>query len=338
MSYNIAIIGATGNVGREVMNILHEREFPHKNLYAIASRESVGKKVTFGESNIVLPVENIEGFDFSKVDLAFFCTSNEVSKKYIPNATKCGTIVIDKSSHYRMDKDVPLLIPEVNPEALASYKNKNIIANPNCAITGILVALKPLHDFAKIKRLVVSTYQSVSGAGKDAMDELYNQTKSKFIFQETVKKVFEKQIAFNVIPNIGLFNKEGYSSEEEKIIEETHKILGENIKVTATCVRVPVFVGHSASVNIEFESEISAKKARSLLSKAKGIIVQDNDDDSNYATPIDSVQMDEVLVSRIREDKSVEYGLNMWVVCDNLRKGAALNAVQVAEMLIKEYL
>lgn len=330
--YNIAVIGATGNVGREVLSILAERNFPVDKVYAIASQSSLGKEVSFGEEEI-LKVTSLIDFDFKNVDIAFFAAGSEISKEYAKKAAECGCIVIDKTSHFRMNKKVPLIIPEVNPEALKEHEN--IVASPNCSVIPILVALKPLHDAAQIKRVVISTYQSVSGAGKKAMDELFNQTKGMFLYQEEDPQEFTKRIAFNVIPHIGDFMPSGETLEEWKTTVETKKILGEEIEVTSTCVRVPVFVGHSAAVNVEFEEDITPLQAKKLLEKAPGVEVLDKMIDGGYATPVDSVRDDAVLVSRIRKDLSVDSGLNLWVVGDNLRKGAALNAVQIAELLIK---
>ena len=331
--YNIAVIGATGNVGREVLSILDERNFPVNNIYAIASQASLGKDVSFGD-NKILKIQNIDSLDFAEVDIAFFAAGSEVSKEYAKKAAQAGCIVIDKASHFRMNKDVPLIVPEVNSDALKNHKN--IIASPNCSVIPLVVALKPLHDAAQIKRIVVSTYQSVSGAGKRAMEELYKQTKGKFIYQEAVPQEFPKPIAFNVIPQIDEFMGSGETKEEWKMTVETKKILGEEIELTATCVRVPVFLGHSASVNIEFEENLSASDAKKLLKSAPGIKVLDSHKDAGYATPLDVVREDEVFVSRIRKDPTIDSGLSLWVVSDNLRKGAALNAVQIAEALIKQ--
>lgn len=333
--YNVAVVGATGNVGREILKILHSREFPTKSVFAIASKKSTGKKISYGDE--VLTVEALDTFDFSQVDIALFSPGSAVSSKYAPIAAK-QCVVIDNTSHFRMFEDVPLIVPEVNSKAIAGYKAHNIIANPNCAVAQLVVALKPLHDYAKIKRVVITTFQSVSGAGKEAMDELFVQTKGKYMNKSHEPRAFKKQIAFNVIPQIGDFGADGYTSEETKIIEEVKKILDPNIEVTATSVRIPVFVGHSESVNIEFENPITAAKARELLKKAKGVMVIDNTALDSFITPIEVVGEDEVFVSRIREDKSIKNALNLWVVSDNLRKGAALNAVQIAEELISNYL
>jgi len=332
--YKVAIIGATGNVGREVLEILHERNFPATEIVALASRASIGTEVSFGDLE-TLKVRALEDYDFSGTNLAIFCAGSEVSKNYAHKATAKNCVVIDNSSYFRMDKDVPLIVPEVNLDELKNYKKKNIIANPNCSTIQMVVALKPIHDLKRIKRIVVSTYQSVSGVGKSAMDELYNQTKGVYVFNKLEPENFTKQIAFNVIPHIDSFMKDGYTKEEYKIISETNKILDQDIKLTATCVRVPVFVGHCLSVNIELEGELSLQDATKALKKAPGIKVVDNLERESYITPIDVVKDDLVYISRIRQDPSVEHGMNLWIVADNLRKGAALNAVQIAEELIK---
>ena len=331
--YNIAVIGATGNVGRETLSILDERNFPIDNIYAVASRSSLGKEVSFGEHKILKTIA-IDSLDFKDVDIAFFAAGSDVSKEYAPKAAKAGCIVIDKSSYYRMDPKVPLIVPEVNPEAIKGHQN--IIANPNCSVIPLMVALKPLDDEAQIKRIVVSTYQSVSGAGKQAMDELFQQTKGMFIYQDAAPSAFTKRIAFNVIPHIDDFMDSGATKEEWKMSSETKKILGSDIELTATCVRVPVFVGHSAAVNIEFEEKITPAQAKKLLQATPGIVVLDRNQDGGYATPIDVVREDSVFVSRVRKDPTVDSGLNLWIVADNLRKGAALNSVQIAELLIKQ--
>jgi aspartate-semialdehyde dehydrogenase len=335
MSYNVAVVGATGNVGREILNILAERNFPVSEIFGLASSRSIGRKVSFGDK--VIEVQNLANFDFSKADIALFSAGSSVSSEYAPIAAK-HCVVIDNTSFFRMFDDIPLVITEVNPNALPDYKKRNIISNPNCAVMAIAVALKPLHDIAKIKRVVVTTLQSVSGAGKEAMDELYNQTKGKFFNDYIANNKFPKQIAFNALPHIGDFNKNADTLEEQKVAEEIQKILDPNISVTATCVRVPIFVGHSASVNVEFEKELSAEDARKILKKAKGVEVVDNPSVNAYATPVECVGEDPVFVSRIRRDLSSKNGLNMWVVSDNLRKGAALNAVQIAEELINNYI
>jgi len=334
MGYNIAVLGATGAVGHEIITILEERNFPIENIYALASKRSVGKEVSFGDK--VLKVENVENFDFSSVDIAIFSAGSDVSEKWAPIAGDKGCIVIDNTSHFRMDPDVPLIIPEVNPEALEGYRNKNIIANPNCSTIQMLVPLKPLHDLAIIKRIVVSTYQSVSGAGKSAMDELWDQTRKMF-FNETEtqeSKNFNKRIAFNVIPQIDKFLDDGSTKEEVKMVNETKKILDSTIEVSATCVRVPVFIGHAESVNIEFENNISIEEIRDILGDTDGVSLVDNIETETYITPIECVSDFSVFVSRLRLDHTLPSGINMWVVSDNLRKGAALNSVQIAEELI----
>jgi len=334
MGYNVAVLGATGAVGHEIITILEERNFPIENIYALASKRSVGKEVSFG--NKVLKVENVENFNFSSVDIAIFSAGSDVSEKWAPIAGDKGCIVIDNTSHFRMDPDVPLIIPEVNPEALEGYRNKNIIANPNCSTIQMLVPLKPLHDLAIIKRIVVSTYQSVSGAGKSAMDELWDQTRKMF-FNETEtqeSKNFNKRIAFNVIPQIDKFLDDGSTKEEVKMVNETKKILDSTIEVSATCVRVPVFIGHAESVNIEFENNISIEEIRDILGDTDGVSLVDNIETETYITPIECVSDFSVFVSRLRLDHTVPSGINMWVVSDNLRKGAALNSVQIAEELI----
>jgi len=337
MSYRIAVAGATGNVGREILNTLDDRKFPVSEIYALASNRSVGRKVSFGDKDI--KVELLEEFDFSKVDIVLASAGGEASKHFAPKAAEAGAIVIDNSSQWRMDKDVPLIVPEVNPEALADYSKKNIIANPNCSTIQMVMALKPLHDIAKIKRVVVSTYQSVSGSGKEAMDELFNQTKALYANAEMRNEVYAKQIAFNVIPQIDVFMDTGTTKEEWKMIMETKKILDRDIEVSATCVRVPVFVGHSEAVNVEFEKFISPKEAHEALQSAQGVLVVDKlDPEEGFVTPAEIAGDDSVYVSRIRQDTSVDSGLDMWVVADNLRKGAALNAVQIAELLVDKYL
>ena len=332
MSYNVAVVGATGNVGREMLNILDEREFPVNEVFAIASRRSTGVEVSFGDKT--LKCQDLATFDFSKCDFALMSAGGDVSKEWSPKIGKTGCVVIDNSSAWRYDIDVPLIVPEVNADAVAGFRKKNIIANPNCSTAQLVVALKPLHDAATIKRVVVATYQSVSGAGKDAMDELWNQTKGIFVTDIPTPEQFTKQIAFNVIPHIDSFMDDGYTREEWKMVAETKKILDPKIKLTATCVRVPVFVGHSEAVNIEFEKPISAQEARDILREAPGLLVVDKREDGGYVTPIECVGDFATFVSRIREDSTVENGLNLWVVSDNLRKGAALNTVQIAETLI----
>ena len=333
MGLKVAVVGATGSVGRELLNILCERGFEADEIIAIASRKSKGQEVGFGEDEDLI-IEALDTYDFSGVDLVFFAAGKEVSKTYVPKATKAGAIVIDNSSFYRMDPDVPLVVPEVNAHDLEGVTKKNIIANPNCSTAQLVVALKPLHDEAAIKRVVVSTYQAVSGAGNDAMDELFSQTRSIFVNEIKAPENFTKQIAFNVIPHIDDFTTDGVTKEELKMSDETSKIMGCDIPLTATCVRVPVFVGHSEAVNIEFENPISAGSARKILREAPGCMVVDKREDGGYITPIDCVGEYATYISRIRGDSSVANGLNMWVVSDNLRKGAALNAVQIAESLV----
>ncbi len=332
MSYNVAVVGATGNVGREMLNILAEREFPVGEVHAIASRRSMGVEVSFGERT--LKCQDLEQFDFSKCDFALMSAGGDVSKEWSPKIAAKGCVVIDNSSAWRYDADVPLIVPEVNADAIAGFSRKNIIANPNCSTAQMVVALKPLHDAATIRRVVVATYQSVSGAGKDAMDELWYQTKGIFVTDSPEPKVFTKQIAFNCIPHIDRFMEDGSTREEWKMVVETKKILDPKIKVTATCVRVPVFVGHSEAVNIEFEKPITAEEARDILREAPGVLVVDKREDGGYVTPVECVGDYATYVSRIREDITVENGLSMWIVSDNLRKGAALNTVQIAETLI----
>ena len=331
----IAVVGATGNVGREILNILAEREFPASEVIALASANSIGKKVSFGDQD--LDVQILDSFDFTGTSIALFSPGGKVSAIYAPKAASQGCIVIDNTSHFRMEEDIPLIIPEVNPEAISQYKKRRIIANPNCSTIQMLVALKPLHDYAGIKRIVVSTYQATSGAGKEGMDELFNSTKK--IYENSIEnpKKFSKRISFNVIPQIDSFMSDGYTKEEWKIKVETKKILDPKIEVEATCVRVPVFNCHSESVNVEFHNPISAKKARELLENCDGVLVIDNPASMHFVTPAECSTKDEVFVSRIREDKSIQNGLSMWIVCDNLRKGAALNAVQIAEILIKDH-
>jgi aspartate-semialdehyde dehydrogenase len=338
MGYRIVVAGATGNVGREMLNILAEREFPVDEIAVLASSRSQGLMVDFGESGKQYKIQNIEHFDWTGWDMALFAIGSDATAKYAPIAAKAGCVVIDNSSLYRMDPDVPLIVPEVNPDAIDGYKRKNIIANPNCSTAQLVVALKPLHDAATITRVVVATYQSVSGAGKEGMDELFEQSRNIFVGDSAEPKKFTKQIAFNVIPHIDKFLDDGYTKEEWKMVVETKKILDPKIKVTATCVRVPVFVGHSEAVNIEFKNEISAKKAQSLLREAPGVMLIDKREDGGYITPVECVGDFATFVSRVREDPTVENGLALWVVSDNLRKGAALNAVQIAELLGRRHL
>ena len=338
MGYRVAVVGATGNVGREMLNILAERQFPVDEVAAVASARSTGDLIDFGDSGEELKVKNLEHFDFAGWDMALFAAGSEVSKAHAQRAAQAGCTVIDNSSLFRMDPDVPLIVPEVNAEAISGYRKKNIIANPNCSTAQLVVALKPLHDAAKIKRVVVATYQSVSGAGKEGMDELFEQSRNIFVGDANEPRKFTKQIAFNVIPHIDAFLDDGSTKEEWKMVVETKKILDPSIKLTATCVRVPVFVGHSEAVNIEFENEISADQARDILREAPGLMVVDKREDGGYVTPIEAVGEYATYVSRIREDPTVENGLSLWVVSDNLRKGAALNAVQIAELLGRKHL
>nr|WP_294170712.1 aspartate-semialdehyde dehydrogenase [uncultured Sphingomonas sp.] len=338
MGYRIAVVGATGNVGREMLQILAERQFPLDEVAALASSRSTGDVIDFGDSGETLKVKNLEHFDFAGWDMALFAAGSETSRLHVPRAAEAGCIVIDNSSLYRMDPDVPLVVPEVNGELLATRPPKGIIANPNCSTAQMVVALKPLHDAATIKRVVVATYQSVSGTGKAGMDELFNQSRNIFVGDPTEPQVYPKQIAFNVIPHAGDFLDDGSTSEEWKLTVETKKILDPKIKVTATCVRVPVFVGHSEAVNIEFEREISAKEAQDILRESPGVMLVDKREDGGYVTPVECVGDYATFVSRVREDPTVENGLNLWVVSDNLRKGAALNAVQIAEMLGRKHL
>ena len=334
MGFKIAIAGATGNVGREMLNILAERNFPVDEVFALASSRSVGTEVSFGDKT--LTVKNLETHDFSNTDICLMSAGGSVSKKFSPKIAAAGCVVIDNSSAWRYDSEVPLIVPEVNPDAIEGFRKKNIIANPNCSTAQLVVALKPLHDKAKIKRVVVSTYQSVSGAGKDAMDELFNQTRAVFVADPIESKKFPKRIAFNVIPHIDEFMEDGYTKEEWKVLAETKKMLDPKIKVTCTAVRVPVFVGHSEAVNLEFANPISADEARDILREAPGVSVIDKREAGGYATPVESVGEYDTFVSRIREDTTVENGLVLWVVSDNLRKGAALNTVQIAETLIEK--
>ncbi len=334
MGLRIAVVGATGNVGREMLSILDERLFPADEVIALASRRSVGVEVSYGDKT--LKCKDLETYDFKGVDLVLMSAGSEVSKEWSPKIGAQGAVVIDNSSAWRMDPRVPLVVPEVNPDAVNDFAKMNIIANPNCSTAQLVVVLKPLHDRAKIKRVVVSTYQSVSGAGKDAMDELWTQTRGIFVNDEIKTENFTKQIAFNVIPHIDDFLDDGSTKEEWKLVVETKKILDPKIKLTATAVRVPVFVGHSEAVNIEFEDEISAEEARELLRESPGIMVVDKREDEGYVTPVECVGEFATFVSRIREDSTVENGLSLWVVSDNLRKGAALNAVQIAELMMNK--
>ena len=332
MGYRVAVVGATGNVGREMLNILAERQFPADEVVALASRKSLGTQVSYGDKT--LKTKDLDTFDFTGFDMALFAIGSDATKIYAPKAAKAGCVVIDNSSLYRYDPDVPLIVPEVNPDAIEGYSKKNIIANPNCSTAQMVVALKPLHDRATIKRVVVSTYQSVSGSGKDAIDELWDQTKGMYVpGQERAPAKFTKQIAFNVIPHIDVFLDSGETKEEWKMVAETKKIVDPSIKVTATCVRVPVFVGHSEAINIEFEEFLDEDEARDILRTAPGILVVDKREDGGYVTPVECVGDFATFISRIRQDVTVENGINLWCVSDNLRKGAALNAVQIAETL-----
>ena len=332
MGYRVVVAGATGNVGREMLNILAEREFPVDEIAALASRKSMGTEISFGDRT--LKTRDLDSFDFTGWDIALFAVGSEATKIYAPRAAAAGCVVIDNSSLYRYDPQVPLIVPEVNADAIIGYKAKNIIANPNCSTAQLVVALKPLHDRARIKRVVVATYQSVSGAGKEAIDELWDQTKGIYVpGQEVAPNKFPKQIAFNVIPHIDVFLDDGSTKEEWKMVAETKKILDKSIKLTATCVRVPVFVGHSEAVNIEFEDFLDEDEARDILREAPGVLVIDKREAGGYMTPVECVGDYATYVSRIRQDSTIENGLNLWVVSDNLRKGAALNAVQIAELL-----
>jgi len=334
--YKVAVVGATGNVGREMLKTLAQREFPAREVVALASMRSTGKEVSFGDFKI-LKIQDLAKYDFHGTDIALFSPGSKVSAEFAPKAAASGCVVIDNTSQFRTDPDIPLVVPEVNAQAISEYTKKNIIANPNCSTIQMVTVLKPLHDAAKIKRIVVSTYQSVSGAGKEAMDELYNQTKS--IYMNDIKKSekFTKRISFNVIPHIDVFMEDGNTKEEWKMVNETKKIMGEDIPVSATCVRVPVFVGHSESINIEFEKPITPEEVRKILKSAPGVKVYDEPKDGGYMTPVEIVGEDDVYVSRIRKDSTVKNGINLWCVGDNLRKGAALNAIQIAEHLIANY-
>jgi aspartate-semialdehyde dehydrogenase len=336
MNINIAVVGATGNVGREMLNILSEKNYDAKNILPVASERSAGSKVGYG--NTELTVEAIEKFDISEVQIALFSAGSEVSKEWAPKFSEKNCVVIDNSSQFRMDDDIPLIVPEVNPDAIKDFKNRNIIANPNCSTIQLVVALKPLHDISKIKRVIVSTYQSVSGAGKASMDELLDQTKNIFSDQIKDNINFTKPIAFNVIPHIDKFMDNGYTKEEVKMQKETNKILDKGIQFSATCVRVPVFIGHAEAVNIEFENKLSVDEARNAIKNAPGCSLLDERKDGGYVTPKECVGNDDVYVSRIREDSAVANGLSLWVVSDNLRKGAALNTVQIAEILMEKHL
>src|SRR5881394_435411 len=336
MGYKVAVVGATGNVGREMLNILNEREFPADEVVAIASRKSIGTEISFGDRT--LKCKALEHYDFSDTDICLMSAGGSVAKDWAPRIAAVGAVVIDNSSFWRYDAEVPLIVPEVNADAVTGYRKKGIIANPNCSTAQLVVALKPLHDKATIKRVVVATYQSVSGAGKDAMDELFSQTKAVYTNSELIAKKFPKRIAFNVIPHIDVFMEDGYTKEEWKMMMETKKILDPKIRLTATCVRVPVFVGHSEAVNIEFENPITADEARNVLRNAPGCLVIDKHEPGGYVTPYEAAGEDSTYISRIREDNTVENGLQLWCVSDNLRKGAALNAIQIAECLINRKL
>ena len=338
MGYKVAVVGATGNVGREIMQVMAEREFPADEIAAVASSRSHGSEVEYGDTGKMLKCKNIEHFDFAGWDIALFAAGSGPAKQFAPKAAAAGCVVIDNSSLYRMNPDVPLIVPEVNADAIHDYSKRNIIANPNCSTAQLVVALKPLHDAARIKRVVVSTYQSVSGAGKAGMDELFTQSRAIFVGDPVVPATFTKQIAFNVIPHIDVFLDDGSTKEEWKMTVETKKILDPKIKLTATCVRVPVFVGHSEAVSVEFENEISADQARDILREAPGIMLIDKREDGGYVTPVEAAGDSATYISRLREDPTVENGLTFWCVSDNLRKGAALNAVQIAELLGRECL
>jgi aspartate-semialdehyde dehydrogenase len=332
MGFKVAVVGATGNVGREMLNILEERGFPADEVVAIASRRSQGTEVSYGDRT--LKVKALENYDFSDTDICIMSAGGNVSKEWSPKIGRQGCVVIDNSSAFRQDQDVPLIVPEVNPDAIGLFSRKNIIANPNCSTAQLVVALKPLHDKARIKRVVVATYQSVSGAGKEGMDELFTQTRAVFVSDAVEVKKFTKRIAFNVIPHIDVFMDDGSTKEEWKMVAETKKMLDPKIKLTATCVRVPVFIGHSEAVNIEFEEPITADEARDILRDAPGCLVIDKRENGGYITPLESAGEDATYISRIREDSTIDNGLSMWIVSDNLRKGAALNAVQIAELLV----
>src|SRR5689334_19348680 len=336
MGFKVAVVGATGNVGREMLDILAERRFPADEVIALASRKSMGVEVSYGDNT--LKCKALDHYDFSDVDICLMSAGGAVSKEWSPKIAAAGAVVIDNSSAWRMDPDVPLIVPEVNGDAVTGFTKKNIIANPNCSTAQLVVALKPLHDKATIKRVVVATYQSVSGAGKDAMDELFSQTKAVFTLGEIENKKFPKRIAFNLIPQIDVFMDDGYTKEEWKMVVETKKILDPKIKLTATCVRVPVFIGHSEAVNVEFENPITADEARNILRNAPGCLVIDKHEPGGYVTPYEAAGEDATYISRVREDPTVENGLVLWCVSDNLRKGAALNAIQIAEVLINRKL
>ena len=337
MGFKVAVVGATGNVGREILSTLAERNFPVDEVVALASSGSMGREVSFGEDDI-LRVQALDTYDFRGIDIVLSSPGSKVSAVFAPRATKAGAVVIDNTSCFRMEPDVPLVVPEVNPEAIAQYQKRGIIANPNCSTIQMVVALKPLHDLARIKRIVVATYQSVSGAGRAAMDELFSQTRSVYVNDPIKPEQMTKQIAFNVIPHIDVFMDDGSTKEEWKMAVETRKILDPDIAVSATCVRVPVFIGHAEAVNVEFTGPLTEDRARAALRKAPGIIVVDHRTDEGYVTPAEVAGEDAVYVSRIRRDPTVPHGLSLWIAADNLRKGAALNAVQIAEILVAEHL
>jgi aspartate-semialdehyde dehydrogenase len=336
MGYSVAVVGATGNVGREMLGILAERSFPADEVVALASRRSQGVEVSYGDRT--LKVKALEHFDFSGTDICLMSAGSAVSKEWSPKIAAAGAVVIDNSSCWRYDSDIPLIVPEVNADAVTGFRKRGIIANPNCSTAQLVVALKPLHDHAKITRVVVATYQSVSGAGKDAMDELFSQSKAVFTLDDVESKTFPKRIAFNLIPQIDVFMEDGYTKEEWKLVVETKKILDPKIKLSATCVRVPVFISHSEAVNIEFANPITPEEARDILRTAPGCLVIDSREPGGYVTPYEAAGEDATYISRIREDATVENGLAMWIVSDNLRKGAALNAIQIAECLVNRKL
>jgi aspartate-semialdehyde dehydrogenase len=337
MGYVVAVAGATGAVGREMLKTLAERRFPADKVVALASSRSVGKEVSFGE-NRTLKVQDLATYDFKGTDLGLFSPGARISSEHAPRAAEAGCVVIDNTSFFRMEADVPLVVPEVNPEALAGYSRRNIVANPNCSTIQMVVALKPLHEAARIRRVVVATYQAVGGAGQAGMDELFDQTRKLFVNEHLEPRKFTKQIAFNVLPHCDVFMPDGSTKEEWKMVQETKKILDPAIEVAATCVRVPVFVGHSEAITVEFERGITVAEAREALARAPGVVVLDRREDGGYMTPVEAAGEDAVFVSRIRQDKTVPHGLALWVVSDNLRKGAALNAVQIAEELDRRYL
>ena len=336
MGFKVAVVGATGNVGREILTTLAERDFPADDVVALASSRSIGKEVSFGEDDI-LKVQGLDTYDFRGIDIVLSSPGAKVSAAFAPRATKAGAVVIDNTSCFRMEPDVPLVVPEVNPQAIAECTKRGIIANPNCSTTQMVVALKPLHDLARIKRVVVATYQSVSGAGRAAMDELFNQTRAIYVNDPVKREHFTKQIAFNAIPHIDIFMDDGSTKEEWKMAVETRKILDPDIAVTATCVRIPVFIGHGEAINVELERPLGEDDARAALRRAPGITVVDDRADEGYVTPTEAAGEDQVYVSRIRRDPTVPHGLSLWVVADNLRKGAALNAVQIAEILVRDH-